>query len=507
VKWSHPWRVLAPRLGLDPCAPAGGPLCVRVTFGILPAMRESLPRLKAVRLRTWAIVAAALTIGGLAGLLISTHKTVTLIVNGQPPVEVQTYAGRVKGALRSAGIDLRPMDDVTPPAEERIVGGDVIHLKQAYWLSIQAGEARFEVATTADTAAGILSEAGFALFPGDRVWIDGALVEVLEAGLDRHPAQIRLERAVPIYVQMDGHIQEYRSAAPTLGEALWENDVRLYDGDVLRPSPGSPLVEAMEVVLERSSPLIVAADGAHYRAQVVGGTVGDALLEMGMPLTGLDYTKPSLGGRIPPGRRIEIVRRTEQVWIEQEPLPFETLVQADPDLEIDNQRLLSPGAYGIRARQVRVRFENGEEVGRVQDEEWVAREADPRLIGYGTRIVIRSKGTPDGTIEYWRAVVMHATSYSPCRVGGDSCSHTTATGDRLRKGVAAVSVRWFPYMVGARIYVPGYGFATILDNGGGGPWARWIDLGYSDSNFEPWSQDVTVYFLTPVPSNILYILN
>lgn len=476
-------------------------------FGILRPMDELSRRLRAVKGRTWALLLAAAAVCGLAVLLVSSRKSITVIVDGGQEMQVTTYASRVPTALRSAGIDLQPADDVWPAPGQRIADGDVIRLTRAYWVSLQDGEQRLQVATTAESAAGVLSDAGWPLSPGDRVWVDGTLLASPDGHLDRHPTQMRLERAVAFQLQVDGRPKVFRSAAPTVAEALWENGINLYQGDVMEPPPQSEPTPGGQVLLTRSSPLTVAVGSERYRARVVAQRVGDALLEMDIPLAGLDYTRPSLGAPIPTGRRIEIVHKTEQVLIEQEPLPFDTEFQADPELEIDNQRLLSPGAYGIRARQLRVRFENGEEVGRVQDQEWVAREADPRLVGYGTHVVVRTKGTPDGTIKYWRAVVMHATSYSPCRVGADTCSNTTATGDRLKKGVAAVSVRWFPYMVGARVYVPGYGFATILDNGGGGPWARWIDLGYSDSNYEPWSQDVTVYFLTPVPGNILYILN
>jgi hypothetical protein len=34
----------------------------------------------------------------------------------------------------------------------------------------------------------------------------------------------------------------------------------------------------------------------------------------------------------------------------------------------------------------------------------------------------------------------------------------------------------------------------------------WIDLGFSDNDYEQWSNWVTVYFLTPVPANIPYDL-
>ena len=54
------------------------------------------------------------------------------------------------------------------------------------------------------------------------------------------------------------------------------------------------------------------------------------------------------------------------------------------------------------------------------------------------------------------------------------------------------------------MYVPGYGFAEAADTGSGVK-GRWIDLGYEDDNWVTWSGNVTVYFLTPVPSSIVYV--
>ncbi len=86
-------------------------------------------------------------------------------------------------------------------------------------------------------------------------------------------------------------------------------------------------------------------------------------------------------------------------------------------MEIDQQKLIKAGAYGVEAHQVRVRYEDGEETGRIEEGSWLAKAPDPRVVGYGTNIVIRRVSTEDGTIEYWRAVQMWATSYSASRAG------------------------------------------------------------------------------------------
>ena len=61
-------------------------------------------------------------------------------------------------------------------------------------------------------------------------------------------------------------------------------------------------------------------------------------------------------------------------------------------------------------------------------------------------------------------------------------------------------------MVGQQMWVWGYGVGTIEAVGGGLPDRHWIDLGDTGDDYREWHSYVTVYWLTPVPANILWIL-
>jgi len=194
-------------------------------------------------------------------------------------------------------------------------------------------------------------------------------------------------------------------------------------------------------------------------------------------------------------------------------IPFWTEYQLVEDLEIDQVRVVQFGEYGLQVKRVRIRYEDRVEVDRTVDDEWRAREPKPRIEGYGTKIVWRTVNTPDGPIEYWRVLNLFATSYSPCRsdTPDGSCAYSTAGKLPVQKGVAAVRYKWWFYMNDSHwVYVPGYGSAVISDVGGGAPPGNfyWIDLGYSDDDYVPWAQWVTVYFTRPFPppQDILYIL-
>ena len=130
----------------------------------------------------------------------------------------------------------------------------------------------------------------------------------------------------------------------------------------------------------------------------------------------------------------------------------------------------------------------------VAEDTWVAQSPEARRIAYGQRID-QQTATVDGQIvTYWRKLRMYATSYYPAALGGDA---TTATGDRLTKGVVAVDPRIVPLR--SQVFVPGYGGGAALDTGGAVR-SRWIDLGYDDSNYVSWARWVDVYLLWPPPA-------
>jgi len=250
-----------------------------------------------------------------------------------------------------------------------------------------------------------------------------------------------------------------------------------------------------------------------FQTRAIGPTVGAALAESSISLQGSDYSIPSENEPLPENGEIQVIRVREEVLLEQEPLPFDAIQQGLPDLEIDNTAVVQAGEYGLTAKRVRVVYEarpdaeGWQEVDRQIEDEWVAREPVPRISGYGTKIVVRTENVGGTSIEYWRKVDAYATSYSPCRLGvPDYCNTTTASGKQLQQGMIGVIRSWFNMMRGQQVFIPGYGFATIEDIGAGVSGRHWVDLGYTDDDWVSWHHNVTVYFLTPVPANIMWIL-
>jgi 3D (Asp-Asp-Asp) domain-containing protein len=246
--------------------------------------------------------------------------------------------------------------------------------------------------------------------------------------------------------------------------------------------------------------------GKTLQIQSSARTIGEALAEAGIPLLGLDYSVPAEGDAPPSDGQIRVVRVNESVLLAQKSTPFENDFQASADIPLDQTQIIQPGETGLTVQRIRIRYEDGKEIARLTEDETKVRPPKTRVLGYGTKIEVKTATVDGVNIEYWRAVQMYATSYSPCRSGGDKCYTGTSSGKSLRKGMVGLRYSWYLSMQGQQLYIPGYGFGSVEDVCNGCVGKPWIDLGFSDNNYEAWHSWVTVYFLTPVPANVIYVL-
>jgi uncharacterized protein YabE (DUF348 family) len=438
-----------------------------------------------------ALVGCALLVWGL-------RKNVTLVVDGHNR-ELTTYALTIGGLLRSAKIGIAPQDHLQPPADQWLKDGATVVVEHAIPVQILADGQIYNLVSSERLPVNLLAIAGIQFNPGDELLSEGQTVSVDQPLADRsQPVCLQVRRNIAYTLREGSQVLALTSKTASLGQALWEANIQLHTADRLYPPSYTPLTFGLEAQLVRAHPVTIRTQTASLSLLTAAYTVGEALAEAGLAPQDLDYSIPAAEDAIPEDREIRLVRVREEVIVEQSPVEFETTYQPAPDVEIDNQTILQPGEYGLTARRIRLRYEDGQEVSRQTESEWVAKQPQTRIVGYGTKIVQRTLNTPDGTIQYWRALTMWATSYSPSSAGGS----TTATGDTVQKGIVGINPNYIPY--GTRMYIPGYGIGKASDTGNIGP--RWIDLGYSDDDYVAWHQYVTVYFLWPPPDNIVWII-
>jgi len=372
-------------------------------------------------------------------------------------------------------------------------------------VAIIDGEQIRSVENTDGSAANLLAQAEVTLGANDGLLANGFGVPP-DQPLAADVTTLQVRRAVALTLLQNGTQTTFDTSARSVGEALMGQGIQVNAADLLDPPPSTPILGPLTVTLAASRELAIKTAAGAFSVRSAAKTVGAALAGAGIALQGADYSLPAESAPLPPDGQIKVVRVNESVLLIQQPIAYSTEYQLSDKLELDQQDLLQVGEPGLVISRVRVRYEDGGETNRTTEAEITVRPPKDRIIGTGTKVVLHTVDTPSGPLKYWRAVRVYATSYSPCRSGGGRCYTGTAGGLPVRRGVIGVVRRWWNSMNGQQVYVPGYGVAIISDIGGGIPGTPWIDLGFTDSQYESWHQWVTIYFLTPVPGSILYNL-
>ena len=469
--------------------------------GILPLLMNILKKSLLQKISAVLMIVLGITL-----TVLSIHKKVFLVINGELQ-EHTTFALSVNGFLEEQGITLDDNDRLNPTQKTLLWGGETIFLTLSEQIQIFADDQTISLISAERNPENILSEAGLLLYPGDHLLVDGFPVQLNTRFPPGSSHSIQLLRGTPIELQMEDRIIHFTTDADILAGALYKENIEIYEADKLSLPlntvlSGTPL----SVELIRSKPLLIQIANKTLPIRSTASTIGAALAQSGLSLQGLDYSNPPEGDPLPADGQVEIIRVKEEILLNQEQIQFTTEYQPANDLDLDQLQIVSGGEFGIQAQRFRIIYENGSEISREVEKEWMLKEPESRVIGYGTRINIQTANTPDGQIQYWRKITAWATSYNPTCPG---CTTYTASGTDLKKGAIAVKLDWYRYMKFARVYIPGYGFGRIEDVGGGVPWStNWVDLGYKVHDYVPWSQNVTVYFLAPAPppENIMYVL-
>jgi uncharacterized protein YabE (DUF348 family) len=358
----------------------------------------------------------------------------------------------------------------------------------------------------------LLTQNGITPQQADRVLVNGVSFPMDQPLPSVDSIQLQLRRAVELTLIMPQGTQTLQTSAPTAGQALTEAGYVLGAADLIDPPAETPITTSLNVAFTPARDLTVQIGAEVVNIRSAAETVGGALAEAGIPLIGLDTSFPLESEALPVDGQIRVVRVQEIISVALEPIPFETQKISSIDVPLGQEELIQSGVNGITMTRTRIRYEDGQEVSRQLEEEIVAREPQPRIVKSGEQIVMSP--LPGVTGEYWTAVEMYATVYSPCESGTGSCSYGTASGARAGYGIVAVDYSIYSYLAGMRVYIPGYGTATIGDTGGGPiietllgvPRTKWIDLGFDDGAIQDMTGWVTVYFLAPAPAEIPYFL-
>lgn len=112
-----------------------------------------------IKVGTQLVVLCALVLGLVA--FVGNNKTVTLNVDGKV-TSVQSFGGTVGQVVKSANVELKPADRVSPTADAKVENGTVINVNMAKAVKVSLDGSEKTVNTTAPDVAGLVTELGVA---------------------------------------------------------------------------------------------------------------------------------------------------------------------------------------------------------------------------------------------------------------------------------------------------------------------------------------------------------
>lgn len=421
---------------------------------------------------------------------------------------IQGSFSKVREVLDASAIPYRPEDLIRPGLDVFPDSGTAITINRAQPIEIKIGENTQTIWTLQPDIASVLFEAGIKLNRSDQILIDDRSYSIQELEGMPLAESIEIARQRSLTIHDGTKTMEIMTGAKTVGKAVEEAGITLFENDKVDPPLGSWIVPNQEIKIHRAKPYTIQVDGMRIEISSHHTSPLDILEEAGIGLSGQDYVQPDIDATLESGDTIEVYRITEGLEIQEVPLPYSSILVGTDELEIDQRAILNQGVTGILQQQTRIRYENGSEVGRSPVGKWVSREPIDEVVGYGTNILVRSLDTPSGPIEYWRVVRMQVTSYTAASAGKSSDHPSygiTASGLPAGTGVVAIDPNIVPFR--SKVYVEGYGIGFAGDTGGAIK-GRIIDLGYDEGELVSWRGFVDVYFLTPVPpaENINYLI-
>ncbi len=262
-----------------------------------------------------------------------------------------------------------------------------------------------------------------------------------------------------IDLEVDGQKQEISGfRVGTVGELLNDQGVLIGTGDLVQPAITDALADGTAITVKHAKSVEV-LDGTKEAIQVKtqAGTIEELFKELGIELSASDKTNLELKTSIENGQKLSIIRRSEEVQVAEESIPFQTERQPDANLYTGTEKVLTSGVEGKATITTKIVIENGKEVDRTK-ERAVVSEPVNQVVVYGTQqrpVVVASRGGENLTGT--RVMMMAASAYS-------MPGSRTATGSVAGRGTIAVDPRVIP--LGTKLYIEGYGYGVASDVGG-----------------------------------------
>lgn len=194
--------------------------------------------------------------------------------------------------------------------------------------------------------------------------------------------QVTTKRVVLV---VDGDAGLVVTRAKTVGRLLEDSGLYVRTNDILTPSEETRLEKGMEIRLRRAIPVFLQADGQTRLVYTVAENVAQLLDEVKVPVGIHDRVEPGLTEPLQQGASLHVVRvKAERIDVEV-PIPYKTRQVNDSQLDLGRRNVVVEGKPGVMIRTYDVLYVDGREEERVLVAENRVSEPVAGVVHVGTR--------------------------------------------------------------------------------------------------------------------------
>jgi len=218
-------------------------------------------------------------------------------------------------------------------------------------------------------------------------------------------------------------------------------------------------------------PITITVDDASRIEMIKGGTVREVLSEYGVAVSDNDLIIPPLGQELREFDEIAVIRREQEVFTEEEVIPYTTNYYYSPDVRPGQETVKTEGENGLKVETYSQLLVKGE----VQEEKLVSRDVVKAPVN--KEILIGYKSIPISPLDFdWGfdengepqncKTVLRSTSATGYNAPDGA---KTSTGMPAKVGHVAVNPNVIPY--GSKLFIQSpdgrfvYGYAIAADTG------------------------------------------
>ncbi len=201
---------------------------------------------------------------------------------------------------------------------------------------------------------------------------------------------ISIKRYAEVTVTVDGKDKTVELVGGTVADALKEAKVTIGKDDALNMEKTAYVKTGDRIVVAKAVQIRVTADGETKTYATTKKTVEKALAAIGVKLGDNDKVSPDKSTKIKDGMEITVVRVTTKEVTEEETIAFATKTEYSSSMNKGTSQVRQQGVNGKKSVTYTCTYEDGKLVSKVKKGETVTKNAVPKIVVYGTKVVVQA---------------------------------------------------------------------------------------------------------------------